>query len=298
MTAQAPVGFVGGVGVVVPTRNRPVLLRQALESVAAQVGVERVQVVVVDEASDPPVDPASFPPGLAVTLLRNDSPVGPAAARNQGAEALTTPFVAFLDDDDRYLPQKAARCLGVFREHPEVGAVVHRAVFEGSAIGGTGGVIVLDDPVRTWLLSQPPHVITLVVRREVHDRVRFDPTFAAAEDLDYMLRLAQTTSVAVLDRVLAVHGQSNDRVSSIGMAKRLEGRRRFREKHDALFDRQAHAFHLLRRGHLHRRAAERGAAARSFAQSFVAHPSALAAKGLLLSVLPGRAGARLVARRR
>jgi predicted TPR repeat methyltransferase len=60
----------------------------------------------------------------------------------------------------------------------------------------------------------------------------------------------------------------------------------FREKHDKLFDRHADAFHLMRTGHLHRRAGQRWPAAKAFAKSLGTSPSGAAARGLLLTILP------------
>jgi len=60
-----------------------------------------VQVIVVDDASSPPLtlDPHHVMPGLRQTLLRHGANRGPAAARNTGLAAVTTPLVAFVDTD-------------------------------------------------------------------------------------------------------------------------------------------------------------------------------------------------------
>jgi mycofactocin system glycosyltransferase len=79
------------VTVVIPVKDRPVC-----ELVAALKPVERI--IVVDDASDPPVTV----PG--VTVLRRASNGGPAAARNLGLAAVTTPLVAFVDADCRPEP--------------------------------------------------------------------------------------------------------------------------------------------------------------------------------------------------
>jgi glycosyltransferase involved in cell wall biosynthesis len=284
-------------GVVVPTHNRPRLLRAALESLARQT-CARIRVVVVDEASEPPVSADSFPEGLDVLLIRNDEARGPGAARNIGAAALDTQFVAFLDDDDIYLSRKSAACLAAFDADPEIGTVVHLAVFDGEPFRGSGTAERMTDPLQSWLHGQPPHVDTVVVRKAVHDEVRFDEAFPAAADLDYMIRLAATAPVLMIDEVHAVHGRSPDRQSSISIARRLEGRRRFREKHDALFDRKADAFHWMRTGHLHRRAGERRLAIIAFGRSFFRSPSSAALRGLTLSAVPGWAASALIERER
>lgn len=92
------------VTVLVITRNRAGMLRQALASVAAQQGGP-VDVVVVDDASvdHTPAVAAEFP---RVRVVRQERPRGPAVARNAGLDEIRTPWVAFLDDDDVWAPDK------------------------------------------------------------------------------------------------------------------------------------------------------------------------------------------------
>ncbi len=284
------------VGVVVPTRDRPQSLAEAVRSVLGQQGAD-VSVVVVDEASTPPVDPVAAPfDDARVSVVRTDPPRGPAGARNLGVDHLDTDFVAFLDDDDWWEPTKLARCLEAFRVHPEAGTVVHRARVDGERQRTTpdGSTAILADAATAWVRSQPPHVDCVVARREVHDAVRFDESFPAAADLDYMVRLARAAPVAVVEAVLAVHGAPDRRgPSGVSLERRIAGRRMFREKHADLFDeRGAKAFHLARLGHLHRRRGARGPALGAFGRSFVLRPSRLAVHGLVLSLrrdISGRA---------
>ncbi len=97
------------VSVVIPTRDRQRLLEQALGSVLAQ-RYEPIEVVVVDDCSALPLE---LSPLLArdprVLLLRSETPLGAGAARNLGASRCRGPLLAFLDDDDRWRPDKLER---------------------------------------------------------------------------------------------------------------------------------------------------------------------------------------------
>jgi glycosyltransferase involved in cell wall biosynthesis len=93
------------VSVVIPTRDRPVLLRRALACALCQIGVE-VEVIVVDDGSVRPLPPHPDP---RVRVLRNETSLGPAAARNRGIEAASAPWTALLDDDDLWVPEKLVR---------------------------------------------------------------------------------------------------------------------------------------------------------------------------------------------
>jgi len=87
---------VGGddVTVVVPVRDRPAALDRLLAALGADPGTADLPLVVVDDGSAVPVDAPS-----GTRVLRHDVARGPAAARNAGLRAATTPFVAFLDSD-------------------------------------------------------------------------------------------------------------------------------------------------------------------------------------------------------
>lgn len=96
------------VTVVVPTRNRRPLLARALRSVLRQEGVA-LRVVVVDDDSED--DTAGYLGSLGdarVDVVRNASPLGVAGARNAGLAAVASHWVAFVDDDDVWAPDRLA----------------------------------------------------------------------------------------------------------------------------------------------------------------------------------------------
>jgi glycosyltransferase involved in cell wall biosynthesis len=109
------------VSVVIPTRNRLSLLAQTLHTVLAQ-AVE-LEVIVVDEGSSD-----STPGWLArqgdprVRTIRHDDPRGLPAARNAGAAQARGRWVAFVDDDDLWLPDKLEAQLATADEHGRVWA--------------------------------------------------------------------------------------------------------------------------------------------------------------------------------
>jgi glycosyltransferase involved in cell wall biosynthesis len=104
------------VGVVIPTHDRPVQVREAIESVLAQDYPGRLEVVVVFDQS--PAD-ASLAERDRVRVLANDHKPGLAGARNSGILALDTDLVAFCDDDDQWLPGKLRAQVTALRAVPE-----------------------------------------------------------------------------------------------------------------------------------------------------------------------------------
>lgn len=93
--------------VVIPTRDRPELVWDAVDSALEQTGTD-VAVLVVDDGSRSSV---RLPDDPRLTVVRHLRPRGVSAARNLGLSLATTPFVTFLDDDDRLRPSMVARSL-------------------------------------------------------------------------------------------------------------------------------------------------------------------------------------------
>ncbi|GGK32693.1 glycosyl transferase [Pilimelia terevasa] len=98
----------GRVSVVVPTRDRPTLLRAALAALRAQHHPGGVEVLVVFDQSAPDAALAGGDDRYRVRVLGNDRTPGLAGARNTGILAATGDLVAFCDDDDVWLPGKLA----------------------------------------------------------------------------------------------------------------------------------------------------------------------------------------------
>lgn len=145
MAAQAP--SVHGpepldVTVVIPTYDRPDLLRETLDSVLAQTRPAR-EVVVVDNGSNDETQQVLKEYGTRVVCLRME-PVGQQAARNAGIAAATSAWIATLDDDDLYRPTFLAEVAHAIEDgratmvvtdhrkffHPRGGQVSPRTNFE------------------------------------------------------------------------------------------------------------------------------------------------------------------------
>ena len=99
------------VSVVIPTHDRRELLLRTIRSVLAQETLDFEVLVIDDGSTDGTAEAIRFQDDRRVTVLRNERPVGVAAARNMGAQAATGSWIALLDDDDLWSPQKLRRQL-------------------------------------------------------------------------------------------------------------------------------------------------------------------------------------------
>jgi|tagenome__1003787_1003787.scaffolds.fasta_scaffold20986716_5 glycosyltransferase involved in cell wall biosynthesis len=107
------------VSVIIPTRNRRELLLRALRSVLRQREV-MLSVVVVDEAStDGSAEAVHRLGDPRVHVVRHESARGVSQARNTGLQQVESRWVAFLDDDDLWAPDKLSAQLEALRQQPQ-----------------------------------------------------------------------------------------------------------------------------------------------------------------------------------
>jgi glycosyltransferase involved in cell wall biosynthesis len=282
------------VSVIVPTRDRHDLLLRALESIEHQTHGNHKTTVVDDGSSTPVSDVVRAIPDCRV--VRNPRPLGPAASRNIGARLAAGAFVAFLDDDDWYLPRKLERSLACLLAHPSAVGLFHRIAADPTDAVGSSRCELLTSPVTRMLVEQPPHVDTLLVRAEVHDRIELDEGYPAAADLDYCLRLAQAGPLVDLDEVLA--GRGDGAATLVGVERRIEGRKLFADRHRDVMKAHPGAveFHRVRLGSLYLRAGRRGAALVTTLRAAASRPANRSGwSGLAAAVLPGSAYAAVAA---
>ncbi|BAL93775.1 glycosyltransferase family 2 protein [Rubrivivax gelatinosus] len=192
------------VSVVIPAYNAEAHLEECLESVLAQRGAFRMEVVVVDDGSkDRSAEIAQAHAGVRCIVQANQ---GPSAARNTGIREAAGDFVAFLDADDLWPPGKLDRQLTVLARLPSCSMVAgdcrqfdrngRRARTEFADHGLGDGEQIADAYAR---LLDHNFVTTgsVVARREsLVEAGGFAEDLRLVEDLDLWLRLARRSGVA------------------------------------------------------------------------------------------------------
>ena len=200
------------VDVIIPVHNRPRFVEISLDSVRAQ-SLQPNAVIAVDDGSTdatPAVLAEYARRWSKLQVLRSDHG-GAAHARNVGVAASRAEFVAFLDSDDVWLPEKLERQLPLFAGRPGVG-LVHCACFQIDAKGETlrdtrvfapskRGDIFKEMINNFYHLSGSASAI--VARRELVLRVGgFDESLLHVEDKDLWLRLAHVSLVDFISEPL------------------------------------------------------------------------------------------------
>lgn len=117
MSAATPIPET--VSVVVATRDRPEMLRRALDAISGSDYEGTVETMVVFDQSEPDLALASDDERRPVRVLRNSQSKGLAGARNSGALAATGRWLAFCDDDDEWFPTKLRQQVDLLEANPD-----------------------------------------------------------------------------------------------------------------------------------------------------------------------------------
>ena len=185
------------VSVVIPTYNRVAMLRRAIDSVLAQT-VRDFELIVVDNGSrDGTEEMVRNIPDPRVRLVRRPRPEGPARARNAGIAVARGEWVAFLDDDDEWLPEKLERQMArVEQESDPKIAIVYCSFYLERASGErslpTDPELPEGDLLDIYLKQDVASAPSLyVVKRSALTEIGgFAPAADSAEDVDCWMRLA------------------------------------------------------------------------------------------------------------
>ena len=191
------------VTVVIPTRDRPELVRAAVGAVLAQDYPGEVRCIVVHDGTEPDRSLERD----TVTVTSNVRSPGLAGARNSGIALAETELVAFCDDDDRWLPDKLSRQVEVFRSDPEARFVScgirvrygDRLVERSLPVDRVSFADLLRDRLTEL------HPSTFLVQRSLLDEIGLvDEALPGsyAEDYELLLRAARVTPVRSLPAVL------------------------------------------------------------------------------------------------
>lgn len=209
------------VSVIIPTHNRANLLPRAVRSVFDQT-YENYEIIIVDDCStDRTTETVMSWEDDRIKYIRHTENRRQSASLNTGIDAAMGEYIAFLDDDDEWMPDK-----------------LEQQVAEMESCGSEVGLVYgwldqVDDTTRKvqpkyrktmsgdlstelMALSIPAPTITLMVRAHVARKVGgFDESLGAYNDLDFLVKVSQQCDIAAVARVVAVqhvghgHGRMN-----------------------------------------------------------------------------------------
>jgi glycosyltransferase involved in cell wall biosynthesis len=196
------------VSVIIPSLNRPQLVSQAVKSALAQT-IKLIEVIVVIDGPDQStVDALKLIIDPRLIVMELPTNIGPAGARNTGIKAATGTWIAFLDDDDQWLPLKLERQL----------EVAHRSVHGSPIVSSrfiahtSNGEFIWPTRLPTINASIPEYLFvreslflgeafivtpTILAKKALLEKIPFSQNLPRHEDLDWLVRASLELDVGL-----------------------------------------------------------------------------------------------------
>ncbi len=270
------------ISVIIPAFERQATLTAAVASVKAQEGLGdafHIELLIIDDASPTPQGQDLSFEGLSGRIERHDENQGPSAARNTGVSLATGNYLAFLDSDDIWRPQKLIRQLAKAKtlDTDGVWALATGFHIKRSRTQQWEDLIPVDITAPADFLKGCRHSpgTTSFLPRHVFDVVGpFDAALARLEDYDWYARFGRAGGkLFVVPEVLADIDPSN----SVAKDKVLRALNQIDAKHTAAGLNPSdiavmRAYLMFERGATLLRAGDRLGGALALARSFLLHP--------------------------
>lgn len=197
------------ISVVIPARNAAATIKRALASVVSQTQAVDEIIVVDDACGDATAVVAlSF---AGVRLVRLSERRGAAGARNAGIAAAKGDWIAFLDADDLWRPEKIARQAERIGDDVSLVFCASEEFDAGRSLGDTFRGRMVSDGALAWKNLLARNFVatpTVMAPRPLLARLGFDESLPVGEDQDMWIRLATAGSLAYVPETLAeVHVQ-------------------------------------------------------------------------------------------
>jgi len=193
--------------VIIPTFNRKVSVEVALRSILEQ-SFKKFELIIIDDGStDQTKEMIKTYKDRRIYYLYQENH-GVAHARNRGLEQARGQFVAFLDSDDRWVPQKLERVFEYIQEYPDI-KVFHTEEkwYKAGKIHNpkkkhqkpTG--FVYTEAIRLCSIS----ISTAAIHRDVFSSIgNFDEELLACEDYDFWLRATHKYEIKLIEEYLTL----------------------------------------------------------------------------------------------
>jgi glycosyltransferase involved in cell wall biosynthesis len=219
------------ISVVMPSYQSALFIHNTLQSIVEQTVIPS-QVLIIDDGSTDETCSiiegfSKSYPELKIELIRN-SHKGPGAARNIGIQRATSQWIAFLDSDDLWFPNKLEMCIQAIRENQKNNFFCHNETI----IAEDGSTALLDysrlystgKPLTEQLFKINLFSTSAVVckRENILNVGGFDETLSSAQDYELWLRMSPKLSPYFINQVLGTYTIRKGNISTTRHFKRLK----------------------------------------------------------------------------
>ena len=263
------------VSVIIPTYNRVNSLTDSLTSITNQT-YKNIELIVVDDNSlDNTKEIICSLEIPNLKFLTHEKNLGAPAARNSGIKNCTGDFIAFMDDDDMWHPEKIERQLNYLIQNPEADAVFCEFKYVLKNKFYYPDKIMFDNNLLDLSLNRSLGSFSLpLIRKNCIDVTGLiDINLPSCQDWDYWIRLVQNFNLKKISDCLVTRNLSKDQITS-DINKKIKGREYLLNKHWDLISKYPviENMHLSRLGSLNTLAGNTKAAKDYFLKSFKTYP--------------------------
>lgn len=201
------------VSVIIPTFNRKDMLLEAIKSVFTQT-LPPDEVIIVDCGSTDGTKEVVQKYHQSISFIETKIS-GASAQRNIAIFKANGNYIAFLDDDDIWHPEKLKIQMGFLETHPEVSMASSGSIRMGYDIKIDRPKWICGDLYKKLFMKSFISTPTVVVRKDVFDRIGgFNENYKRAEDYDLWLRISRRFPLAHTKTALAWVRKSTTRLSN------------------------------------------------------------------------------------
>jgi len=216
------------VSIIIPAYNRAGFLKEAIKSVLAQT-YKNIEVIVVDDGStdNTPKLVKQFTDKRIIYLRQENK--GASSARNKGIESARGNYIAFLDSDDIWLPQKIEKQLEIFNISRCNPGLVYTGIqymdYDGNLKKQKKIIRFRGDILKRLLRKNIPGVgSTMLIKKECFEKCGlFDERLPSRTDLDMVIRISEHFTVDYVPEILALERIHEGRITA-DIEKKIKGR--------------------------------------------------------------------------
>jgi len=209
------------VSVIIPTYNYGRFIERAIQSVINQTYKDFEVIVVDDGSTDNTENIIKNIPDKRIKYLRHTKNLGGNAARNTGLRASSGNYIAFLDSDDEWLPEKLEKQLKLFKESSEQVGLIYSGVNVIDLTGCSPSLKLFPKArgdIFTLLLEG--NCITgggssYVIKKECSENIGFfDETLPSGQEWEFHIRVSKIYAVDFIDECLVNYYVHNANTAS------------------------------------------------------------------------------------
>ncbi|MBD2449484.1 glycosyltransferase family 2 protein [Nostoc sp. FACHB-152] len=207
------------ISVIIPAYNAECTIGETIQSVQQQTFQDFELIIIDDGSKDKTLEIIQSINDKRLKIFAYENG-GVAEARNRGISHANAEYIAFLDADDLWTPDKLELQLVALQKNPEVGVAYSwtsyfsdspkKVLYPGKSVHFSGDVYA-QLLVNNFLASGSN---PLICRKVIESVGKFDPTCTPCEDWDFYLRLAARSSFVVVPKHQILYRQSSNSGSS------------------------------------------------------------------------------------